>query len=832
MIDRFNLRKRSVVVLSILVGIFAATSVHAGGDGNRSLPRGHSEDGETVRVEGVCPPFFLRDESGNIINPVKELNAESPYSPARTCGNCHDYKKITEGYHFTQGKGEAPTPEMADRCQWVTTPGNYGGNWCSPAPLYRYLSPKINSGPETMDMTSFSFITAGCGNCHPGGGSAEFDRYGKRYDEWMSDPESGLTPGGINGYDGDYYRARWSETGVLEADCLICHMPGYRMADRNGQLKMLNFKWAPTVGAGFGTVKYAVSNGQSPSVSYDRTRFNGDGTISPHIVREPRNNACLNCHAKPGWKKRGANFRARTDVHLRAGLKCIDCHPAGSHADDPGVKGKEVHQIGKGDDPGGHVRDDLDNTCRDCGDCHDNGTLGAPLATHRWLPPLHLEKIACQTCHIPERMIKAPLFQAGDVFNPGARIPTKGKHLWTFYGPDMRYWNHYGDLEMMGYDDKPGNSFQPVLVRYKGKIYPANQVHSAWTAIRVEGSTGLMQPRMGDIYRMWTEHGQDPSSCPSLSEIRDDNGDGVSEINRPDEIDAIIESVGRLLKDIGYPMEGKQVVWVMNDRMHVSGEQYEKLNKQSWEASPYGNVHTYNHDIYPARAALGSSGCTDCHDLDSQVFFGSVVRYPFDGNGNPVTVPQYQVLGLSGAWAKAGALREMVGKPILYGLLAALLLGLIVLVGTRGAARYRSWPVALIPWIVGTGMGVVLAVGAFRPDLSVYMLPDRFQLDGNHFVLGVLILIAGLVVLHYEVSGSNPAGPIRQALAKPTSLILASGLMLGLISGLFMFISPVLAEGLTRLSYTIFDLSLLMILSQTLLIVLKRAAINTMESVK
>jgi hypothetical protein len=36
-----------------------------------------------------------------------------------------------------------------------------------------------------MDMTSFSFITAGCGACHPGGGSAEYDRSGNRYDKYM-----------------------------------------------------------------------------------------------------------------------------------------------------------------------------------------------------------------------------------------------------------------------------------------------------------------------------------------------------------------------------------------------------------------------------------------------------------------------------------------------------------------------------------------------------------------------------------------------------------------------------------------------------------------------
>jgi hypothetical protein len=119
--------------------------------------------------DDVCPPFPLRDVRGAIIDPLKGENASVPYSPKQTCGACHDYDKITEGFHFQQGRGEKPTEDQAARCQWALTPGNYGGTWCSPAPLYRYLSPKRNVSARTIDMTSFEFIVAGCADCHPGG---------------------------------------------------------------------------------------------------------------------------------------------------------------------------------------------------------------------------------------------------------------------------------------------------------------------------------------------------------------------------------------------------------------------------------------------------------------------------------------------------------------------------------------------------------------------------------------------------------------------------------------------------------------------------------------
>ncbi|NWG12929.1 MAG: hypothetical protein HXY20_05265 [Acidobacteria bacterium] len=578
------------------------------------------------------------------------MNAAVPYSPKQTCGRsgCHNYNLITQGFHFTQGAGEEPTADQKARIPWASSPGNFGGNWCSPAPLYRYLSPKHNDSPATMDMTAFTFFTSPCGTCHPGGGSAEYDRAGHRYDLWIRDPASGFKSGADNGFDGDYHKARWDETGVLEADCLLCHLPGYAYSEREKQIGNWNFRWAATAGARLASVAGSIKDGKPITVTYEKARFNSDGTFEPPMVRSPRNEACLSCHAQPGWKKRGANYRARTDVHLRAGLRCVDCHPAGSSAADPRIKGREVHQIAKGDDPGGLVRNDLDDTMLRCLDCHDTGRLGAPRARHKGLPPLHLDRISCQACHIPERVVMPIQFQASDVFNPAPKILSSSKRLWTFYGPDGKWRNHYGYLEMMGYDDKPTEPFRPALALYKGKIYPVNRVHSAWPGIEEEGRPGIMQPRMSDIYRMWTTHRADPSKYPSLAKIADDNGDGVVEVNRPDEIDALIEAVTRTLADIRYPMEGKRVVWVYNDRVYRSGTRYRLIEKHPWEASPYGNVHKYSHDIYPASAALGSKGCTDCHRKDAPFFFADLAAYPFDSDMRQVLVPQHRLLGYEG----------------------------------------------------------------------------------------------------------------------------------------------------------------------------------------
>jgi formate dehydrogenase gamma subunit len=705
---------------------------------------------------GVCPPYFLKDESGQIIDPVKGINADQPYSPRQTCSGagCHDYARITEAYHFTQGAGESPTETQRKRMLWPTSTGNFGGSWCSPAPLYRYMSPKQNSSPAEMDLTAFTFFTSPCGACHPGGGSAEYDREGNRYDEWMR--ANGLLAGGDNDFDGDYYQAHWDKTGVMEADCLLCHLPGYQYGERSRQLGLWNFRWAATSGAGLATVKGAVKDNTLVEVNYHKELFDSQGRPRLQLVRSPRNEACLSCHAQPGWKKRGANFRARTDVHLRAGLRCADCHAAGSSAQDPRISGWEVHQFGKGDDPGGLIRNDLDNTVIDCGDCHGSGRLGAPIARHRGLPAVHLEKIACQTCHIPERTVMPSEVQAGDVFNEAPWIQGS-KRLWTFYGPDGRFRNHYGFIETAGYDDKPTERFRPVLVRYKGKIYPVNRVHSAWPGIEVEGDEALMQPRMGDLMRMWTQHKADPSRYPELARITDDNGDGVPEVNRSEEIDALIAAVTRLLSDVGYPMEGKRVVWVLNDRVYRSGTEFRTVEKEDWEASPFANVHKYSHDIAPARAALGANGCSDCHSRDSAFFFGSVLEYPFGPDGQAVRTEQWRILGVSETAARMGAWRETRFKPVAAWLIAgAVVLALLHLV-VFGRRRVRE-----------TSEDEVLRYGLRErlAHLSV-MLPFLFlAVTGFCFLLG----------------SSDPLGPAARTVHAVAGFVFSAGLLILLIT--------------------------------------------------
>ena len=601
------------------------------------------------------------------------------------------------------------------------------------------MAKKKNSSAREIDLTSFTFVQT-CGGCHPGGGAAEYDRNGNRYDAFARDPANGIVSGGTNNFDGDYFRARWAETGVLEADCLMCHMPGYNYELRKKQIKSLNFKWAATAGAGFASIKGTVKNGKTPVVSYltgEHSPFMPDGKVALHMVREIPSENCLHCHREPDWKKKGASYNHRTDVHLRAGLRCVDCHVTGRKASDPRINGREMHQIGKGDDPTGLVRDDLDNTMRTCEDCHVRGELRTKIAEHRGLPPIHFDKIACLTCHVPQRQVKAALMQDSTVFNSSPRISMAGKRIWTFYGPNMKPWNLYGEASAFTVEKQPLFLFDPVRSWYKGKIYPMNRIDSIWIAIMDKNGNITGQPYMKDLFKMWSSHREDPQkNWPGLTAIQDDNHDGAPEVNRPAEIRAVLEAMTAYLKMAGEPLEQRQVALVSGPRYTFDGENWFNLKYQPepWQYTVYSSVFKLSHDIMPADSALGAGGCTDCHSSDSRLWSRKVMLEPFEGNAaRSVWQSNAALLGVSETAVSMGALRHEILEPLFfYGMLvvATLIVMVLLAVGlefvpgcslqlTTDPAMRLMIAILCTAWL---GPGIILVGGNMLSSHAVGML--------------------------------------------------------------------------------------------------------------
>jgi len=175
---------------------------------------------------------------------VNVLDSGNPYSPKKTCegSGCHDYDAINHAYHFEMGRDEADDHFGKKRgLPHLVSPGYFGGYTCMGGSNPIVLAKKNNASAEEFGDWGAAGWVKDCANCHAGGGFAELDRDGIRYDE--KDIST------VKEFDGDYYdRVKqddgttkvvphdWKKSGVVEADCMLCHAKFADLAVAEGSL--------------------------------------------------------------------------------------------------------------------------------------------------------------------------------------------------------------------------------------------------------------------------------------------------------------------------------------------------------------------------------------------------------------------------------------------------------------------------------------------------------------------------------------------------------------------------------------------------------------------
>ena len=527
----------------------------------------------------------LKDADGRSIDPAAA--SPRPYSPRQTCGGCHDYAKITHGYHFQMGADQAKLAQVKpDPAKpWIWSPGQIGKQFHM---SYEWIAAKSNRTEAEVGVSAWEFGTR-CGGCHPGGGAFETDRDGQRFDRRQK-----AQPALAQSLDGDYHNARWDQSGVVEADCLICHQPGYNMAARNAQLAKANYGWAATAGSGLGQVTGSVLSGERPTLTYATKT----GKAQFDIVRSPADASCLSCHAEAEAKKRGHVWDGRTtDVHTAAGLRCVSCHPSGLD-----------HQFAKGHANEVTVRDDLDSDVVSCQGCHTKRTA-VPRPKHPDLPASHLEKIACITCHV----------RGGQVAAVGTVDTTTGATAGLPTSPGAR---KYGETA----------PWQPSYFRLAdGKLYAGNALLPAWWGSRVGATVHPLT--LAETRRAYEL---------VKAEIKDDNGDGKPEANTAAEIAAMLHAIAKT-------QEGGRFKAI--DPVFVKGwREFQFIGNQltaqmSDQAQPLR--WSFSHNVAPASQAWGSGGCGDCHGDTSPFFEAPIVLDPFGPDGKPITAPMWRWLQYS-----------------------------------------------------------------------------------------------------------------------------------------------------------------------------------------
>ena len=323
------------------------------------------------------PPIPLLDEQGENV-----LQSKNPYSPKKSCegSGCHDYEGITHAYHFEMGRDEASDTYGAKRgLPHLVSPGYYGGYTCMGGSNPQVLAKKNNPNPEEFaDYGSPGWVRT-CMTCHLGGGWAEKDRDGIRYDQKKVED--------IALYDGDYYDRMtmpngknhvmlwdWKKSGVGEADCLFCHidfatvkMPidsgleqkssftgrdmrntrrafsgkGFFRQAASGFMEYVVNKdgknimtveraMLPNVAkpAGHGTaavpaegesMQIALDDNGMPQFNWHADAFDDAGRVTIPMLRFPGNENCMACHATSKSRRGFYGFgdNAKTELHYR-----------------------------------------------------------------------------------------------------------------------------------------------------------------------------------------------------------------------------------------------------------------------------------------------------------------------------------------------------------------------------------------------------------------------------------------------------------------------------------------------------------------------------------
>jgi len=625
---------------------------------------------------------WLKNEQGDRINP--ERNSADPYSPRKTCGGCHNYSMITAGYHFQQG-----FDRMSDRFDarrpWHLSPGMFG-RWLPTAAAAR-LAAKKNSDLRQIDLSTYDWIGGGkydernkaaaaaCGWCHPGGGPMEYGRDA----QGRADLSRNLIAGeslNRSGFDGDYSslwtpdrKSRFRESGVVEADCLLCHKPDYLFQDRNEQLNRRNYRWAATAGAGLGRISGAIFTyarpgagpedagfregtwnlAKRPVTAYqwsNRRLFTPEGRLRGQLIRKnvaDRN--CLQCHGDGEAKNTGGRHDPAFDAHLRAGMACTDCHPlAGKSAGE-----RLRHQIAKGRSTLNTVRDDLDGTgMKTCAGCHGGGQYRAsrpgmprtarnPQAVHlaRFAKAsFHTYLIGCNGCH--------------SVAQPGRGMlvldMSAGRE--TGYTAD----NLEGVRRLSDYEAPANAPWAPWLARYakqrdaSEQYQPVVPKHLQWFGERQP--SGEIRP----IPLRYVE--QAAKTLPELTTLTVKlPGDGAGKRSTAVR-DADITKMIQHLSALGF----REVVFV-SDRVYQAGSR--SLTATPWPEAPV--LYGVEHGVIPlsARKAYGTrgpgAGCGDCHG-DATAFFNKMtiknirglLKDDYPARKEPNAVPQYESWGLKG----------------------------------------------------------------------------------------------------------------------------------------------------------------------------------------
>jgi len=580
------LRKGFLTTTLIVLPVLALTVYGAGAklgdesDGSRAVP---------VHL------ISLFDEQGWKIGPLDEL--VQPFSLRQSCAECHSCETISRGWHFNAPDTNVP-------------PGRPGQPWiyvdaatASQIPMsYRPWPGTFK--PEQLGISPWQF-TLLFGRQTPGGGAGEL----------QSDVPDEVM--------------RQFVSGKLEVNCLSCHnaQPGQDQGGTTGyamQIARQNFRWAATGSCEFANVTgsaavqpdtYDALMGNKIKVDYLDGTFGYKDRVLFDIVREVPSERCYFCHSNKDIHKTRTPEKWATDrdVHLAAGLRCVDCHRHGlEHNITRGYEGESSASANQ-------LADVL--TCEGChlgtdSSPPDAGRLGAPQPKHVGIPPIHFEKLACTACHSgpwPERET--------------CRGKTSRAH-------------GLGTSSVNKSDDALPHIIYPVFAEEQG-------IGAAYIGeLLVFSPSGKIAPHKLFWPAFWATLNEQRVTPIKLESVKQTVGKVIAEAQLPQTGDwpsltreQIAAALELLSSDAS--IQG-QAVYVCGGSLYQidnSGQLVEQKDHPAGRPCLWPMAH----DVRPAAQSLGIHGCDDCHTTDAPFVFGKVeVDSPIAGESKTAEMSGFQ----------------------------------------------------------------------------------------------------------------------------------------------------------------------------------------------
>jgi len=579
----------------------------------RALAQQKAETKKRPHVDSRTPFVHripLRDEQDIPITPPRPGTESKDKNPpavklasiATTCGKCHDYPTISKGWHFDAGD-----PSVG--------PGRPGEPWILTDDGVRE-DPKEPPQSNTRTAIPLSY--------RDWAGTWRPDEIG--FNDWKFAYAFGrhLPGGGILETSKDQ---RFGVTGVLQNDCLICHIVdnNYDGNARYEQIyKKQNFKYATLVAAGVGLAEKGrekmkdtwtppdpkdpnADGPKEPPFEYDLSRFNNAGQILFNVSRRVPNERCYFCHTSldNGRNETGGlsqRWRHDRDIHLVKGMLCVDCHKHGLD-----------HMVTRGYEKESDDRKDANIASLTCQGCHYGtgehetgsalgGRNAAPRPVHKGLPTLHFDKLSCTACHSGPY----PSEEATTVLTSMA---------------------HKLGVESYNRNDQASPEIQaPVFLRDErtGKISPFKVLYPTfWGRLNGNDITPIAPDLLNTSAALRKIFGPRPQlDGQALKPLTEDEIgkalDAIAELKAPVAKAAATTTPATTQATTTPAWQTGEPVFVTGGKAFKRAGGGKVASFESKDAAPYS--WALAHDVRGAQQALGARGCTDCHASGTPIF--------------------------------------------------------------------------------------------------------------------------------------------------------------------------------------------------------------------